>query len=531
MLDHELRLITGMLAAAGLRIGEDARDHALLAVYLAACPDTTAAVARLGRLASLAGLQPPDRQRLAVELGRAYPDEYGGLWRSPVPDRLPDTHLLRTLQRCPSDADAIRLVAELAAAADEQQAVGVLTALTRSMITPDAHRHYPRGLQRLRTATDRLIRSVPTSYVGPAVLLDPVVHQEAILAGITALSWLGGAKPAEPPPLPGSAAASLPRLESFAALSNASGSERDRLASEAGEKFRAAFHYAPTGMAILDAKGAFVDFNPALARVLNLRPGKLLGATLWDFIDPKDQPRMREDFLRMVEGKDRETSGTFRYRNGAGSDGWMHHSLAALAETGTYILHMIDVSVQKVTEADLSRKATHDPLTGLLNRSAVLAKLGAVLRRLRYEPGQVHVLFVDLDGFRWVNRTHGHAVGDRVLRAAAGRMKGALQPSDTIGRIGGDEFVVIIKRLPQDPPTEEIAHRLGQAVAAPVALDEGTVSVRASIGHASTHDPDLSPTRLLGSADADMTRQKQAAERESQQDAEYQMRMRRPSSP
>jgi diguanylate cyclase (GGDEF)-like protein/PAS domain S-box-containing protein len=283
---------------------------------------------------------------------------------------------------------------------------------------------------------------------------------------------------------------------------------------EAEEKFRAAFQYAPTGMAILDAAGGFVNANPALARLLNRRPGALLGATLWDYVEPADQPRIQEDFLRVVEGVDREITGTFRYRNGAGSDGWMHSSVAALLGTGTYILHMIDVTAQKNTEADLSRKATHDLLTGLPNRGLVLSKLGAALRSLRSEPGQVHVLFVDLDGFKQVNDKHGHAVGDRVLRAASDRMKGALRPSDTIGRIGGDEFVVIIKLVPHEAPVEEIAHRLSQAVAAPVALDEGIVSVRASIGHASTDDPDFPAARLLGSADADMYRQKQAAARE-----------------
>jgi diguanylate cyclase (GGDEF)-like protein/PAS domain S-box-containing protein len=282
---------------------------------------------------------------------------------------------------------------------------------------------------------------------------------------------------------------------------------------EAEEKFRAAFQYAPTGMAILDPEGAFVNANPALARLLNRRPGALLGATLWHYVALTDQPRMREDFLRVVEGVDREFSGTFRYRNGAGSDGWMHSSVAALVGTGTYILHMIDVTAQKNTEADLSRKATHDLLTGLPNRGLVLSKLGTALRSLRTEPGYVHVLFVDLDGFKQVNDKHGHAVGDRVLRAASDRMKGVLRPSDTIGRIGGDEFVVILKLLPHDAPWEEIAHRLSRAVAAPVALDEGIVSVRASIGHSHTDDPDYPAARLLGSADADMYRQKQAAAR------------------
>jgi diguanylate cyclase (GGDEF)-like protein len=98
-------------------------------------------------------------------------------------------------------------------------------------------------------------------------------------------------------------------------------------------------------------------------------------------------------------------------------------------------------------------------------------------------------------------------------------MKAALRPSDTIGRLGGDEFVVIIKSLPHEAPVEEIAHRLAQAVAAPIALDEGIVTVGASIGHASTDDPDYPAARLLGSADADMYRAKQALQRAAGKDA------------
>jgi diguanylate cyclase (GGDEF)-like protein/PAS domain S-box-containing protein len=287
----------------------------------------------------------------------------------------------------------------------------------------------------------------------------------------------------------------------------------------AEEKFRAAFKYAPTGMAIMDATGGFVETNPALARLLNQRPGALLGAAIWDYVDPEEIDDLHEKFLRLAEGVDHELATTIRYRSGAGADGWMRISVAPLAGTDTFILHLLDVTTQKRTEDDLSRKATHDLLTGLPNRGLVLTRLGAALRSLRAEPGQVHTLFIDLDGFKRVNDRHGHAVGDRVLRAAAERMKAALRPSDTIGRLGGDEFVVIIKSLPHEAPVEEIAHRLAQAVAAPIALDEGIVTVGASIGHASTDDPDYPAARLLGSADADMYRAKQALQRAAGKDA------------
>jgi diguanylate cyclase (GGDEF)-like protein/PAS domain S-box-containing protein len=278
----------------------------------------------------------------------------------------------------------------------------------------------------------------------------------------------------------------------------------------AEEKFRAAFQNAPTGMAIVDRAGMFLDVNAALARLFGRRIATLHGDLIWHQLHPEDSERVRADFARVVDGTEDDVSGTFRYRTGAGGDGWVHASVSALVGQKSYIVHLVDVTQQKNTEYDLHRKATHDPLTGLPNRGLVLHKLGAALRSLRQEPGQVHVLFADLDGFKQVNDVHGHAVGDRVLRAAAERMRGALRPTDTIGRLGGDEFVVILKSLPQEVPAEEIAHRLAQAVAAPVAFEEGIVSVRASIGQASTDDPDFPAARLLGAADANMYKVKQA---------------------
>jgi diguanylate cyclase (GGDEF)-like protein/PAS domain S-box-containing protein len=278
----------------------------------------------------------------------------------------------------------------------------------------------------------------------------------------------------------------------------------------AEEKFRAAFQNAPTGMAIVDRAGMFLDVNAALARLFGRRMDTLHGDLLWHHVHPDDSVRVRGDFARVVDKVEEEISGTFRYRTSAGADGWVHASVSALAGQKSYIVHMVDVTQQKNVEYDLHRKATHDLLTGLPNRGLVLHKLGAALRSLRQDPGQVHVLFVDLDGFKLVNDQHGHAVGDRVLRAAAERMRGALRPTDTIGRIGGDEFVVILKSLPQEVPAEEIAHRLAQAVAAPVAFEEGIVNVRASIGQASTDDPDFPAARLLGAADANMYKVKQA---------------------
>jgi PAS domain S-box-containing protein len=177
----------------------------------------------------------------------------------------------------------------------------------------------------------------------------------------------------------------------------------------AEEKFRAAFQNAPTGMAIVDKAGMFLDVNAALARLFGRRVATLHGDLIWHHLHPEDSERVRGDFARVVEGTEDDVSGTFRYRTGAGGDGWVHASVSALVGQKSYIVHLVDVTQQKNTEYDLHRKATHDPLTGLPNRGLVLHKLGAALRSLRAEPGQVHVLFADLDGFKQVNDVHGHA--------------------------------------------------------------------------------------------------------------------------
>ena len=156
----------------------------------------------------------------------------------------------------------------------------------------------------------------------------------------------------------------------------------------AEEKFRAAFQNAPTGMAIVDKAGMFLDVNAALARLFGRRVATLHGDLIWHHLHPEDSERVRGDFARVVEGTEDDVSGTFRYRTGAGGDGWVHASVSALVGQKSYIVHLVDVTQQKNTEYDLHRKATHDPLTGLPNRGLVLHKLGAALRSLRASPAR-----------------------------------------------------------------------------------------------------------------------------------------------
>jgi diguanylate cyclase (GGDEF)-like protein len=160
-------------------------------------------------------------------------------------------------------------------------------------------------------------------------------------------------------------------------------------------------------------------------------------------------------------------------------------------------------------EEELAFLATHDPLTGLPNRTLILDRVEQMLARSRRSQTPVAALFVDLDNFKSINDTLGHGVGDELLRAVAARLSGVIRDADALGRLGGDEFVVISEELSLAAGPELVAERLLDALKQPFKLgaDEEThLSVTASIGIAGGEH--TSAEELLRNADIAMYRAK-----------------------
>jgi diguanylate cyclase (GGDEF)-like protein len=170
----------------------------------------------------------------------------------------------------------------------------------------------------------------------------------------------------------------------------------------------------------------------------------------------------------------------------------------------------------KQREEELSFLATHDPLTGLPNRTLILDRVEQMLARSRRRHTPVAALFVDLDNFKSINDTLGHGVGDELLRAVAARLEGVVRDIDALGRLGGDEFVVIAEELSPAAGAELIAERLLDALGQPFKLGadrETRVTVAASIGiaavdGASVDGAGTSAEELLREADIAMYRAK-----------------------
>jgi len=157
----------------------------------------------------------------------------------------------------------------------------------------------------------------------------------------------------------------------------------------------------------------------------------------------------------------------------------------------------------------IRHQAEHDPLTGLPNLRLVdrLAAVGMADAARRGSP--VAVLFVDLDAFKPVNDRFGHACGDRLLVEAASRLRGAVRGADTVGRVGGDEFVVVLSQVGYPAGAQAVAERIVQAFAEPFVIDGTSVSVGASVGVAVAGPGEGTLATLLGRADAAMYRAKQ----------------------
>jgi diguanylate cyclase (GGDEF)-like protein len=176
------------------------------------------------------------------------------------------------------------------------------------------------------------------------------------------------------------------------------------------------------------------------------------------------------------------------------------------------LTHAFNAMAEEVKEeqAKLHRQANYDALTGLPNRMMALDRINVELNRARRSHKRLAVMFIDLDDFKTVNDSLGHAVGDQLLIATANRLKGSLREGDTVARLGGDEFLVLVPDMEGEMEVERIAERLLQAVSEPQELPGGRVATRCSIGIALYPDNGETVQALMANADNAMYQAKAA---------------------
>ncbi|MEX2254800.1 MAG: EAL domain-containing protein [Acidimicrobiia bacterium] len=178
-------------------------------------------------------------------------------------------------------------------------------------------------------------------------------------------------------------------------------------------------------------------------------------------------------------------------------------------QAGAVVCSFSDITDRKRIADELSFQATHDPLTRLPNRDPVLERLGAAVRQTRGSDSGVGLLLLDLDRFKTINDSFGHAVGDRVLQIVADRIASTLRADDVLGRLAGDEFVVVCPRMRPDDAIA-LAERIRAEISTPVELPSGReLVVTASLGVTCIDADDVSPEVALSHADVAMHRAKE----------------------
>ncbi len=273
-----------------------------------------------------------------------------------------------------------------------------------------------------------------------------------------------------------------------------------------------ALEQSPVSVTITDTDGNIEYVNSSFERVTGYTSAEVMGRNPWMLESGSpSMARYREMWPAVTAGRSWE--GEFRNRRKDGSIFWEHIHIAPVVDESGSVRHYLelkeDITLQKQQEEHILHQAHFDTLTDLPNRFLALDRLSQLLKEARRDDKRVAVLFLDLDDFKKVNDTLGHETGDKLLMQAADRLREVLRGEDTVGRLGGDEFIVLLGGLTDAEDAQPVAENLLSRFREPFLQDGREMVLTASIGIAFFPDDGDSAAELLRNADIAMYQSKE----------------------
>jgi diguanylate cyclase (GGDEF)-like protein/PAS domain S-box-containing protein len=282
--------------------------------------------------------------------------------------------------------------------------------------------------------------------------------------------------------------------------------------------FKRSIESSSNGIVIADAQQPdlpIVYVNPAFEQITGYASSEALGRNCRFLQGVDDETANRQGLADIRRGLSQGTDIATVVRNYRKdrTPFWNDLYISPIRDENNEITHFIgvqnDISERKSAENELAYNISHDVLTGLPNRSLLEDRLNQACQLCKRYQRHVALLFIDLDGFKLINDSMGHRVGDQILIEVGKRLKALVRPGDTVARLGGDEFIVLLPDLANTEDALLVVENILQEVALPYRVDDEPIRLSASVGISTTDGDIEAPMELLQQADLAMYRAKQ----------------------